>query len=129
MPAVKLSIIYPTFEQFAELLPDRTQTTRPLGFHSPGIPGRVVFGKLVQVLVFSCAYDKVIDDSCSATTLRRRRDGWIASETMERLQEIVLDAYDWMIGLELSDVVVGRCIIKVPCGGKKTGRSPVDRGK
>jgi hypothetical protein len=129
VPTVQLSIIYPIFEQFAELLPDRKQTTRPLGFHSPGIPDRVVFDKLVQVLVFSCAYDKVVDDSCSATTLRRRRDGWIASGAMERLQEIVLDAYDWMIGLELSEVVVDGCIIKAPCGGEKTGRSPVDRGK
>jgi hypothetical protein len=74
MPAVPLSIIDPIFEQFAELLPDRTET-HPLGCHNPRIPDRVVFCKLVQVLVFGCAYEKIADESCSASTLRRRRDG------------------------------------------------------
>ncbi len=129
MPAIQLSIIAPIFEQFAELLPDRTETTHPLGCHNPRIPDRVVFDKLIQVLVFGCAYERIADEECSATTLRRRRDEWIASGAMERLQEIVLDAYDWMIGLELSDVIVDGCITKAPCGGEKAGRSPVDRGK
>jgi Transposase DDE domain len=48
---------------------------------------------------------------------------------MEKLQRIVLDAYDWMIGLDLSEVSVDSCITKAPCGGQKAGRSPVDRGK
>ena len=48
---------------------------------------------------------------------------------MGRLQQIVLDAYDWMIGLDLSDVAVDCCITKAPCGGEKAGKSPVDRGK
>lgn len=129
MPAIQLSIIAPIFEQFAELLPDRTETTHPLGCHNPRIPDRVIFDKLVQVLVFGCAYERIADEECSATTLRRRRDEWIASGAMERLREIVLDAYDWMIGLELSEVVVDGCITKAPCGGEKAGRSPVDRGK
>ena len=129
MPAIQLSIIAPIFEQFTELLPDGTEKSHPLGCHNPRIPDKVVFDKLVQVLVFGCAYERIADDSCSATTLRRRRDEWIASGAMERLQEIVLDAYDWMIGLDLSDVVVDGCITKAPCGGEIAGKSPVDRGK
>jgi hypothetical protein len=128
MPAVPLSIIDPVFEQFAELLPDRTET-HPLGCHNPRIPDHVVFEKLVQVLVFGCAYEKIADERCSATTLRRRRDEWIACGAMERLREMVLDGYDRMIGLDLSDVAVDCCITKAPCGGEKAGRSPVDRGK
>jgi transposase len=88
----------------------------------------VVFDKLVQVLVFGCAYEKIADESCSATTIRRRRDEWIAAGVMEKLQGVVLDAYDRMIGLDLSDVAVDGCITKAPCGGEKAGRSPVDRG-
>jgi len=34
----------------------------------------VVFEKLVQVLVFGCAYERIADGTCSATTLRERRD-------------------------------------------------------
>jgi hypothetical protein len=89
----------------------------------------VIFDKLVQVLVFGCAYERIADGSCSATTLRRRRDEWIGSGAMEKLRETVLQAYDRAIGLELSDVAVDCCITKAPCGGEKAGRSPVDRGK
>ena len=128
MPAVPLSIIDPIFEQFAALLPDRTET-HPLGCHNPRIPDRVVFDKLVQILVFGCAYEKIADERCSATTLRRRRDEWIDAGVMERLREIVLDGYDRMVGLDLCDVVVDCCITKAPCGGEKAGKSPVDRAK
>jgi IS5 family transposase len=48
---------------------------------------------------------------------------------MERLKEICLEAYDRLIGLELSEVAVDGCVTKAPCGGQKAGRSPVDRGK
>jgi transposase len=128
MPAIPSCIIDPIWDQFAELLPEK-KVEHPLGCHNPRIPDRVVFDKLVQVLVFGCAYERIADQSCSATTLRRRRDEWIASGVMGRLQQIVLDAYDWMIGLDLSDVAVDCCITKAPCGGEKAGKSPVDRGK
>jgi transposase len=128
MPAIPSCIIDPIWDQFSELLPEK-EVEHPLGCHNPRIPDRVVFDKLVQVLVFGCAYERIADESCSATTLRRRRDEWIASGVMGRLQQIVLDAYDWMIGLDLSDVAVDCCITKAPCGGEKAGKSPVDRGK
>ena len=107
------------------------EVKHPWGSHRPRIDDRLVFDKLVQVLVFGCAYERISDASCSATTtLRRRRDEWIGSGVMEKLQEITLDAYDRIVGLELSDVAVDCCITKTPsCGGEKAGRSPVDRGK
>ena len=110
------------------MLPER-RTDHPLGCHRSRIPERVVFEKLVQVLVFGCAYHRIADDSCSESTLRRRRDEWIELGVMERLREICLDAYDHLIGLELSEVAVDCCTTKAPCGGQKAGRSPVDRGK
>jgi transposase len=101
----------------------------PLGCHRPRIPDRVVFEKLVQILVFGCAYWRIADESCSATTLRRRREEWIEAGVMDTLQEAAREAYDRTIGLELSDVAVDCCITKAPCGGEKAGKSPVDRGK
>jgi transposase len=89
----------------------------------------VVFEKLVQVLVFGCAYHRIADESCSATTLRRRRDEWIEAGVVEALQESALESYDRIVGLELADVAVDGCITKAPCGGEKAGKSPVDRGK
>ena len=128
MPALPPYIINPIWEQFSSLLPQR-EVDHPWGSHRPRIDDRLIFDKLVQVLVFGCAYDKISDESCSSTTLRRRRDKWIDSGAMEKLQEIALDAYDRIVGLELSDVAVDCCITKAPCGGQKADRSPVDRGK
>ena len=129
MPAVPPYIIEPTvFQQFRASLPE-SKTSHPLGCHRPRIPDRVVFEKLVQVLVFGCAYEKIADGSCSATTLRDRRDEWIELGVIERLREMTLEAYDRAIGLDLSELAVDCCITKAPCGGEKAGRSPVDRGK
>jgi transposase len=128
VPAILACIITPIWDQFHALLPDR-EVRHPLGCHRPRVADRVVFDKLVQVLVFGCAYWRIADPTCSATTLRRRRDEWIDAGIMARLQALVLDAYDQMIGLQLNDIVVDSCITKAPCGGELAGRSPVDRGK
>ncbi len=128
MPALPTYLIEPIWEQFEALLPEY-ETNHPLGCHRPRIPDRTVFEKLVEVLVFGCAYERIADKKCSATTLRRRRDEWIEAGSMEALEEIALESYDRIIGLELSGVVVDGCITKAPCGGQKAGKSPVDRGK
>jgi transposase len=128
VPALEPYLIEPIFEQFRALLPQQ-KTNHPLGCHRSRIPERIVFEKLVQVLVFGCAYERIADASCSESTLRRRRDEWIELGVMERLREISLEAYDRLIGLELSEVAVDCCITKAPCGGEKAGKSPVDRGK
>jgi hypothetical protein len=130
VPALPPYIIEPIFEQFAYLLPEtETKHHHPLGCHRRRISDRVVFEKLVQVLVFGCAYERIADGSCSATTLRRRRDEWIEAGVMDELEAIVLEAYDRIIGLGLSDIAVDCCITKAPCGGERAGKSPVDRRK
>jgi transposase len=128
VPALPPYIIEPIFEQFSALLPERN-VNHPLGCYRSRIPDRVIFEKLVQILVFGCAYERIADESCSATTLRRRRDEWIEAGSMEALEEMALESYDRMIGLELSEVAVDCCITKAPCGGQKAGKSPVDRAK
>jgi transposase len=128
VPALPHYIIEPVWQQFSALLPEHV-TDHPLGCHRSRIPDRVVFEKLVQVLVFGCAYERIADEGCSESTLRRRRDEWIGLGVMERLRGMALDAYDRLIGLELSEVAVDGCLAKAPCGGEKAGRNPVDRGK
>lgn len=54
MPAIQPYILEPIWEQFYALLPER-EVNHSLGCHRPRIPNRVVFDKLVQVLVFGCA--------------------------------------------------------------------------
>lgn len=128
MPAVPSCFIEPLWQQFQALLPPRV-VHHPRGGHRPRVPDRVVFDKLVQVLVLGAAYDKIADTTCSATTIRRRRDEWMAAGVFAELEQICLDGYDRMVGLELSDVTVDGCIVKAPCGGEAAGKSPVDRGK
>jgi transposase len=110
------------------LLPTRPDT-HPLGCHRPRIADRVVFDKLIQVLVFGCGYRRIADHTCSATTLRRRRDEWITAGVADQLRLVVLAAYDRLFGLELAHLAVDGCTTKAPCGGQTAGPSPVDRRK
>lgn len=82
----------------------------------------------MQVPIFDCAYHRIADAACLATTLHRR-DASIALGLMDQLHTLVSAQYDRMIGLELGNVAVDGCITKTPCGGEMAGRSPVDRGK
>jgi transposase len=128
VPALPSSILEPLWVQIAALLPAR-QDTHPLGCHRPRIADRVVFDKLIQVLVFGCGYRRITDQSCSATTLRRRRDEWISTGVADQLRLLVLAAYDRLFGLELAHLAVDSCTTKAPCGGQVAGPSPVDRRK
>jgi transposase len=128
VPALPSSVLEPLWVQVAALLPTR-HDTHPLGCHRQRIADRIVFDKLIQVLVFGCGYRRVGDASCSATTLRRRRDEWIALGVAEQLRLVVLAAYDRLFGLELEQLAVDGCTTKAPCGGQVAGPSPVDRRK
>jgi transposase len=128
VPALPSSVIEPLWDQFRELLPERVDS-HPLGCHRPRIPDRVVFDKLIQVLVYGAGYARIADSTCSATTIRDRRDEWIEAGIFDELEQIALNAYDRIVGLDLADITVDGCIVKAPCGGEAAGRSPVDRGK
>ena len=128
MPAVEAWAIDPLWVQFAALLPEH-HDDHPLGCHNPRIPDRVVFDKLVAKLVFAGSYTEHADATCSATTMRTRHDEWITAGEFQRLEQIVLDAYDKIVGLELGDVSVDGQITKAPAGGQAARKSPVDRRK
>jgi transposase len=131
VPALPSWLAQPLWDQFAALLPPREtyDPTHPLGCHRRRIADRIVFDKLVQVLRFGCSYQGIADSTCSATTLRARRDEWIELGVFAQLKQIVLDAYDRIVGLLLEDIAVDGCITKAPGGGQVAGPSPVDRRK
>ena len=80
MPALPPYLIEPIWQQFKDLLPEH-RTDHPLGCHRSRIPERVVFEKLVQVLVFGCAYERIADASCSESSLRR--EGGMSGSSLE----------------------------------------------
>jgi len=120
VPALPSSVLEPRWVQVAALLPAR-RDSHPLGCHRPRIPDRIVFDKLIQILVFGCGYRRIADHTCSATTRRRRRDEWITAGVAEQLRLLVLAAYDQLFGLELAHLAVDGCITKAPCGGQTAG--------
>jgi hypothetical protein len=120
VPALPSSILEPLWVQVAALLPTR-QVYHPLGCHRPRIPDRIIFDKLLQVLVFGCGYRRIADQTCSATTLRRRRDEWIALGLADRLRCAVLGAYDRLFGLELEHLAVDSCTTKAPVAARSPG--------
>jgi transposase len=65
----------------------------------------------------------------SDTTLRARRDEWIAAGVFEQLRTEALAAFDRIVGLDLSEVALDGSLHKAPYGGEGTGRNPTDRGK
>src|SRR6266508_3694085 len=67
VPALPSSIVEPLWVQFAALLPTR-QVHHPLGCHRRRIPDRLVFDKLIQILVFGCGYRRIADATCLPPT-------------------------------------------------------------
>lgn len=128
MPALPSSIIEPLWRQFEALIP-KPYRVHPLGCHKPRISDRIIFDKLIQILVLGAAYEKISDTTCSATTIRRRRDEWITAGIFNDLEQICLESYDRIVGLDLENLVIDGCLVKAPCGGEASGKSPVDRGK
>lgn len=123
-----VDIIWKTIEP---LLPERIEA-HPLGCHRPRVPDRLCFwGILVRLTTGSSWVDieQILDGQVSDTTLRARRDEWIAADVFTRLEAEALAAFDRVIGLDLSDVALDGSLHKAPCGGEGTGPNPTDRGK
>jgi transposase len=112
------------------LLPRRLPDEHPLGCHRPRIPDRKCFEGILHRLVTGCSWDVAGRlGGGGETTLRRRRDEWVAAGVFNRLEQEALAAYDRIIGLDLSDVALDGSQHKAPMGGEGTGPNPTDRGK
>lgn len=131
MPAMPVCLFEPVWSPFSVLLPVHPTVvpTHPLGCHRRRIPDRVVFEHVVATLVHGSGSERIARPGCSDRTIRRRVHAWAEAGLAQRLHTLVLEQYDRMIGLDVTDLAVDGCITKAPSGGDKAGRSPVDRGK
>jgi hypothetical protein len=74
-PHSNLTSIEPIWEQFSALYCPSGRPTIRLAATDLAYPTGILFEKLVEVLVVRmCAYHRIADEECSATTLRRRRE-------------------------------------------------------
>ena len=100
--------------------------------HRPRIPDRLCFWGILVRLATGCSWqcaEALLGWQVSDTTLRSRRDEWVAAGVFELIAAEAIAAYDRIVGLDLDDVCVDGSTHKAPCGGEGTGKSPVDRRK
>jgi transposase len=131
MRALEPEVVDVVWKTIEALLPDR-EDNHPLGCHRPRVPDRLCFwGILVRLTTGSSWVDieAILDHQVSDTTLRARRNEWIAAGVFERLEAEAVAAFDRIIGLDLSEVAVDGSLHKAPYGGEGTGPNPTDRGK
>ena len=104
----------------------------PLGCHRPRAADRDCFEVIVVRLSTGCSWqdaERLCANKVSDTTVRARRDDWLAAGVFEAIAEEAMRAFDRIIGLDLCDVAVDGSLHKSPCGGEGTGHNPTDRAK
>jgi transposase len=132
MRALEPEVVDAIWQAVETLLPSPPVGGHPLGCHRARVPDRVCFEGILIRLVTGCAWvdaEQLLGRAVSDTTMRARRDEWLAAGVFDALATEALAAYDRIIGLDLSDCAVDGSQHKAPTGGEGTGPSPVDRGK
>lgn len=122
------SVFESIWDRFHCLIPPVVDT-HPLGCHRSRVGERIVVDTLIRILTWGIPHEGIADESCSVTTITRRRDEWIQAGIFQDLEDLCLEAADKMLGLQGEDFAVDGCIVKAPCGGEAAGQSPVDRGR
>lgn len=131
MRALQPEVIDAVWAAVEPLLPATTDE-HPLGCHRRRVPDRVCFHGILIRLVTGCAWvdaERLLNGAVSDTTLRGRRDLWLAAGVFETLVDEALAAYDRVIGFDFSECSVDGSQHKAPAGGQGTGPNPTDRGK
>ena len=104
----------------------------PLGCHRPRVPDRLCFWGILIRLVTGASWvdiEQILGGQVSDTTLRSRRDEWIAAGVFDRMKNEAVAAFDRIIGLDLREVSIDGSLHKAPYGGEGTGPNPTDRAK
>jgi len=131
MRALEPEVVDAVWAAVEPLLPAR-EDTHPLGCHRPRVPDRLCFWGILIRLVTGASWvdiEAILEHRVSDTTLRARRDEWIAAGVFDALKDEALAAFDRIIGLDLDDVALDGSLHKAPCGGEGTGPNPTDRAK
>jgi transposase len=131
MRALEPEVVDAVWEAVKYLIPVPVDD-HPLGCHRPRISDRICFEAVLTRLVTGCSWvdvERLFANQVSDTTLRSRRDLWVAADVFPRLFDEALCAYDKIIGFDLTEVAIDGSLHKAPGGGQGTGPNPTDRGK
>ena len=119
MRALEREVVDVRGQTFEPLLPP-SDRSHPLGCHRPGASNRLCFCGLLIRLVTGASWvdiEAILDHQVSDTTLRARRDEWIAAVIFEGLEAEATPAFDKIIELAaigLEDFDIQRRGTKVP---------------
>jgi transposase len=130
MRALERDVQDAVWQAIEPLLPDPPD--HPLGCHRPRISDRLCFRGILIRLVTGASWvdiESILDFEVSDTTLRTRRDEWIAAGVFDQIHTEALAAFDKIIGLDLTEVSIDGSLHKAPYGGEGTGKNPTDRAK
>src|SRR5215203_1236395 len=131
MRALEREVVDAVWAAIEPLLPPPDRS-HPLGCHRPRVPDRLcLWGILIRLVTGSSWVDveAILEHQVSDTTLRARRDEWIAAGVFDAVKDEAVSAFDRIIGLDLDNVSVDGSLHKAPYGGEGTGPNPCDRGK
>jgi transposase len=119
MRALEPEVFEAVWAAVEPLLPP-TDRSHPLGCHRPRISDRLCLRGLFIRLVTGSSWmdiEAILGHQVSDTTLRARRDEWIAAGVFDKLKDEALAAFDRIIGLDLDDVAIDGSLHKAPYGG------------
>lgn len=125
MRALEREVVEVLWQGFEPLLP-APDRSHPLGCHWPRASNRLCFRGILIRLVTGASWvdiEAILDHEVSDTTLRARRDEWIAAGVFDRLQAEAIAAFDKIITLDLDHVALDGSLHKAPYGGEKPART------
>ena len=127
MPAVPSWLIEPIWDQFQALIPPVVDTR--WGATGRGSPTGSSSTTSWMLWCSAPPTSRSPTTPARPTTIRTRRDEWITAGVFAALEQLCLQAYHRIVGLQPEQITVDGCLVKAPCGGEAPGPSPVDRGK
>lgn len=122
MHALDPAVHGPIFETIKDLLPP--PKPHPLGCHRRRVPDSVCFAGLLFRLVTGASWttiERFLPWRVSDTTLRARRDEWIAAGVFDEVARQALAGYRRLIGFRLDHVSIDGSDKLAPCGGEGAG--------
>ena len=111
------------------LVPVRLDT-HPLGRRRRHKSDRECFEVMLVRLATKCSWEgaeRLCTGKVSDTTVRTRRDEWVAAGVSDTVMDAALHGYDKIVGLDLSDFAVDGSLHTRPCSDEGTGKNPTDR--
>jgi len=93
-------------------------------------PFRLVFDAIVYVLRTGCQWHALPRaEYAPASTIHGVYSRWVKAGLLQQAWQVLLQYYDWQIGIDWKWQALDGAMTKAPLGGEATGPSPVDRGK